>query len=368
MNYNMIKHIHEEPKTLENTLTMESDAIENLSSELSRKKIDSILITGCGSSYHVGVAVKYTFENLLKLPVDTLPADEVAYPLFPRQLLNERRLVIVISRSGEKGDAISAARKSKECGATTTAVTATPDSLLAREMERVILTHEGSEFSQPKTKSVISAIGALNLLAIHLSKLNASRKAEMIKELESTPRVIDRIFIDSEDHIKKIGNRFKAYNDMFLAGSGPNYATAIEGALKLKETSGIHAEGYTMGEVTQGPPVLLNSNWAFISLITSGNFEKALGMLNTAKKMGAETFTVTSRETQELGRLSDHVISIPVEVNEVFTPLVYVPPLHLLAYYIAEAKGLNPDDPKGFDLVLKLILEPGRKEPEMRKQ
>ncbi|MDH5770805.1 MAG: SIS domain-containing protein [Candidatus Bathyarchaeota archaeon] len=365
MDYNMIKHIHEGPKALENTLTTESKAIVNLCSELSRKKFDSILITGCGSSYHVGVAVKYTFENLMKLPVDTLPADEVAYPLYPRQLLGERRLVIIISRSGEKGDSISAARKSKECGAITIAVTASPDSLLAQEMDKVILTHEGSEFSQPKTKSVISAIGALNLFAIHLSKLSVARKTEVIKELEEIPGVIERIFIDSEDLIKKIGNRFKVYNNMFLAGSGPNYATAIEGALKLKETCGIHAEGYTMGEVTQGPPVLLGGNWVFISLITSRSHEKALRMLNTAKKMGAKTLTITTRETQELRKLSDYVIRVPVEVNEMFAPLVYIPPLHLLAYYIAEARGLNPDNPKGFDLVLKLILEPGRKEPEM---
>jgi len=362
----MIKHIHEGPKALENTLTMESEAIVNLCSELSRKKFDSILITGCGSSYHVGVAVKYTFENLLKLPVDTLPADEVAYALYPKQLLDERRLVITISRSGERGDSISAARKAKECGADTIAVTAYPDSLLAQEVDKVILTHEGSEFSQPKTKSVISAIGILNLFAIHLSKLKTASRTEVIEELEKIPGIIDRTFIDSENLIKKIGDRLKGCNNMFLAGSGPNYATAIEGALKLKETCIIHAEGYTVGEVTQGPPVLLNGNWVFISLITSRNREKALRMLNIAKKMGAKTLTITTRETQELKKLSDYVIQIPVEVNEMFTPLVYIPPLHLLAYYIAEAKGLNPDDPKGFDLVLKLILEPGRKEPEMR--
>jgi glucosamine--fructose-6-phosphate aminotransferase (isomerizing) len=229
----------------------------------------------------------------------------------------------------------------------------------------VILTYEGPEHSQPKTKSVLTAIEALILFAIEFSDSNS--KNELTGSLEQACAAIEKIFEAYEEPIKAFAYKYKDQTDILLAGAGVHYGTAIEAALKLKETCGIHSEGMSTGEVAQGPVLVLNPNWLYITFVSGAGANHAMKMLRGATFKKAVKMVLTP-EPAKVGGAADMLITMPKLDSEIFMPLVYLVPLHLLTYYISQARGLDADDPKDFDMVLELILEPGRTEPEMAKK
>lgn len=363
MKYNMVKHIYETPVALENTLRQALPTIVGICAKTRESKLDMIIITGCGASYHDALSAKYSFEKLLNIPVLAWPASELG--LYPKDFFAGKRLLIAISRSGEKSDIMMAVRKAKQSSAQVIAVTATPDSLLAVESGQVVLTHEGPEYCQPKTKSFVSVLGILNLIAINLLREPEERR-RLTDELLKMPDVIGQTIRDTELQMKLIASEITKLQNIYVTGSQANLGAVFEGALKLKETSFIHAEPFPVGEVAQGPILLLNKKWAYISLIARQDREIAVKIMQAGYRMGAKTIAV-SENVDGLKPISDYTVKIPVVPNELFLPMAYIIPIQFLAYYLAMEKGLNPDNPEGFDTVLELILEPGRAEPEMRK-
>jgi len=364
MQYNMIKHIHETPDALRSTLEKALPGVAGIGGRLTRRGCETIILTGCGASFHDALAVKYSFESMLNIPTLAIPASEVG--LYPKEFFTLKRCLIAISRSGEKGDIMAAVRKAKMASSPVLAVTATPDSLLAREADEVILTSEGPEYCQPKTKSYVSVLGVLNLLSIVFMK-PGSRKTALLKGLFDMPNVIAQLLKSSDETMKRIARRLKNYRHAYVTGTQSNLGSVLEAALKLKETSSIHTEGFPTGEVAQGPLLLLAKDWAYIPFVTEQGRDMATRIMKAAHRKGA-TVIALAENLAGLKGIAHHVVRIPALPTELFAPMAYIIPVQFLAYYLAMEKGLNCDDPKGFDMILDLILEPGRKEPEMRDQ
>ena len=309
------------------------------------------------------MAARFAFETLSNIPTVAVPSAELA--LYPDSYFGPNRVIILISRSGEKRDVMSAARKAKRAGGTTVAITATPDSLLAGAANMLLLTHEGSEHCQPKTKSYICILATLLQMAIELVD-DPEQRALLSAELRAVPAVIEQIIRESEPKMKQLALRLVEYHSMFLTGSASCYGSAIEAALKLKETSFVKAEAFTTGEVTQGPMLLLTDKWAFVSFVLSGEAELAARIIAGAKEWGAFTMAIT-QNAAAVENAADLVVRIPGVNGEVFAGLTHIVPIYFLAYYISRVKNLDADNPLHFDRILELILEPGRAEPEMRK-
>lgn len=363
MQYNMIKHIHETPEALRTTLTEALPAVAGIGRRMAKRGCETIILTGCGASYHDALAAKYTFECLLNIPTLAIPASEVG--LYPKAFFTKKRCLVAISRSGEKADIMAAVRKAKAASSPVLAVTATPDSLLAREADEVILTSEGPEYCQPKTKSYVSVIGILNLLAIQMMPAGAKKQA-MLKGLLDMPRVLGKLIKSCEGSMADLAPQLKKFQHAYVTGMQSNLGSVLEGALKLKETSFIHAEGFPTGEVAQGPLLLPEKGWAYIAFITEEGRDLAIRMTKAAHRKGA-TVIALSENTAGLKGFAHSIVRIPHLPTELFAPMAYIIPVQFIAYYLAMEKKLNCDDPKGFDMILELILEPGRHEPEMRK-
>jgi glucosamine--fructose-6-phosphate aminotransferase (isomerizing) len=362
MQWNMIKHIHEIPEALTRNL-VEARADVAAACEMVRKdKPQLIVVSGCGASYHDAVAARFAFESLTNIPTVAIPAAELS--LYPACYFGPGRVVILISRSGEKRDVMLAARKVRESGGVVIGITATPDSLLAAESDTVILTHEGSEHCQPKTKSYICILGTLLQLAVQLMD-DPGRSELLSEELLRVPDLIERIITEQETPMKQLASKMSSCRGAYITGSGCCHGSALESALKLKETSFLNAEAFTTGEVTQGPMLLLDESWMYVSLLLESERELAARVIDAAGKWGAFTLAIT-QEDRGLSECCDIVVQVPSCGNEVFASMTHIIPLYLLAYYLALEKGLDPDNPMHFDRILELILEPGRHEPEMR--
>lgn len=364
MQYKMIEHIRETPAALHTTLTKARPAVDGIARRLNARKLDVIVLTGCGASYHDALAAKCSFESMLNIPVLALPASEVG--LYPQEFFTRECCLVAISRSGEKSDIMAAVRKAKAGASRVLAITATPDSLLAREADEFILTSEGPEYCQPKTKSYVSVLGVLNLLAIQLMQPGKNR-AGLLKGLFDMPRLMEQLIDSCGETMREMAPGLKKHRHAYVTGTQSNLGSVLEAALKLKETSFIHAEGFPTGEVAQGPLLLLEGNWMYIPLVTDLGRGLAIRIMKAARRKGA-TVIALAENLNGLKGAAHHIVRIPALPAKCFAPMAYIIPVQLLAYYLAMEKGLNPDDPKGFDVILDLILEPGRKEPEMREK
>ena len=364
MKYHMLQHVRETPEALRQTLEKAQSSVSALSAECRRRAWDMIILTGCGASYHDAVAARPAFEQLLGWPAVACPASELG--LYPPEFFTKKHLLIAISRSGEKGDIMAAVRAAQRSDAFVVAITATPDSLLAEAADAVILTHEGPEYCQPKTKSFVSVLGVLILLAIHLMPPKAQqRQKELLKRLRQMPRLTEKIIRSCQRTVRKAAVAMRSCRQAYVTGVQSNLGAILEAALKLKETSFVHAEAFPTGEVAQGPLLLLKRNWAYLPFITSAGRELSLRMMNAAHRKGATVIAICS-DTEGVKDHAHFVVTIPTLPDELFAPMAYIIPVQMLAYYLATDKKLNPDDPAGFDMILELILEPGRAEPEMR--
>ena len=364
MKYNMLQHIQETPSALQRTIEAVRKPAEKLSAKFRRREWDLLILTGCGASYHDAVAAQPAFEQLVGVPIVACPASELS--MYPAQFFSENHLLIAISRSGEKGDIMAAVRMAKQSNAFIVAVTATHDSLLANSADEVILTHEGPEYCQPKTKSFVSVLGTLILLAVQLmSPKEKRRKRELLAGLAKMPDLIADVTRSCWKTVRETAVDIRSCRHAYVTGTQANLGAVFEAALKLKETSFVHAEAFAVGEVAQGPLLLLKRNWLYLSFITDIGRDFSLRMLNAARRKKATVMAVCSN-TEGIKDDAHFIVTIPKLPDELFAPLAYIIPVQMLAYHLATLKNLNPDDPKGFDMILDLILEPGRAEPEMR--
>lgn len=333
-NHFMLKEIHEQPDAVKNTL-MEEKEIRNVIEKF--PKFSKICFVACGTSYHASLVGKYLFETLVGIPTDVILASEFEYT---SGALDKDTLVIFISQSGETADTLKALKIANR-KSHTLAIVNVVGSTATREAEHVIFTRAGPEIGVAATKTYVSQLTAIYLMAILMSG-----KEELLQTLEKMPDYMEEA-LKNEEQIKEIAGKYKDTTDFFFIGRGFSYPTAMEGALKLKEITYIHGEGYAAGELKHGPLALIDEEVPVVAVTPPGSsHDKTLSNVEEVKARFAHVIALGSHDDDVLKSDSDEFIGFPDEINEMFSPLPYVIPMQLLSYYISVERGFDPDKPK----------------------
>ena len=344
----MLKEIFEGPEVVLAALRGRIKAKENLvklggleqvADKL--KQIKRIIILACGTSYHAGLVGEYLFEEITQIPTEVHLASEFRYRDEP---LEKGTLALAISQSGETADTLAALRKAKENGLFTLGVVNNVGSTIARETDAGVYNHAGPEISVASTKAFISQLTVLTLLAVYLSK-QRSQNQVLLYELEKIPEKIKTI-LDQASVIKQLAEKYKNYNNFLFLGRRYNFPVALEGALKLKEISYIHAEGYGAGEMKHGPIALISKDFPTVAIITQNSvFEKMFSNLEEIKARQGPILAIATAGDKRIFSLTNDVIFIPQTI-EPLEPLLTVIPLQLFAYYIGTQRGIDVDKPR----------------------
>jgi glucosamine--fructose-6-phosphate aminotransferase (isomerizing) len=348
----MLKEIFEQPITIGNGFrgrindqlgTARLGGLNLPSFEL--RKIKQIHLVACGTSFHAALIGKYIIEDLARIPVHAEYASEYRYrnPIIP-----EETLVFVISQSGETADTLAAMREAKAKGARVLGITNVVGSTIARESDGGTYIHAGSEIGVASTKAFTSQVTIMVLLSVlmgRMSVLSTVQGMEYIKELEAIPAKVEKI-LALNGQIRPIAASIKDSQHALYLGRGVNYPVALEGALKLKEISYIHAEGYPAAEMKHGPIALIDENMPVVAIATKDPlYDKIYSNLQEVRARKARLITIASEGDTELEKISEHVIQIPDTLTNL-QPLLTVIPLQLLAYHVAELKGFDVDQPR----------------------
>ncbi|MBQ8017908.1 MAG: glutamine--fructose-6-phosphate transaminase (isomerizing) [Methanobrevibacter sp.] len=330
----MIKEINEQATAVRNTLT-QKDNIQKIIDDAG--DIQRICFVACGTSYHASLTGKYLIESLAGIPTDVILASEFKYSA---NTLNDKTLVIFISQSGETADSLKALDVANETSKTLGIVNVAGSSI-TRRAKYVIQTQAGPEIGVAATKTYVAQLTAIYLFAALISK-----NVELLKELDNVPDFIDDA-LESVDLVKELSKRYNYARDFFYLGRGYSYPTALEGALKLKEITYIHGEGYAAGELKHGPLALIDEGIPVVVIIPPGdNYRKTISNLEEVKSRGANVLAIGSADDESLKAKVNDIIPINGNVKEIIAPLVYIVPLQLIAYYITLEKGHDPDKPK----------------------
>jgi len=349
----MIKEIYEQPKAIRETMTsrLAKDNSHITFEELKWTKgemaaITKVVIVACGTAYHAGIVGKYYIESLARIPVEVDVASEFRYR-FP--LVNESTLAIVISQSGETLDTLAALKEAKRLGAKTIAVTNVVGSSISREADQVLYTWAGPEIAVASTKAYTTQLISMAMLAIYMGGLrdtiSAERTQELIEGLRNLPSQVQHILEDVEP-IKTFAQQYGFNEDVFFIGRSLDYAVALEGALKLKEISYIHAEAYAAGELKHGTLALIIEGVPVIALATQKDvYEKTLSNIKEVKARDAVVIGIAQEGDDQIKKYVDHTIFIP-QADKYLAPILAVIPLQLLAYYAAVTRGCDVDKPR----------------------
>ncbi len=338
--YFMLKEINEQPLTVKNTLS-QKNKVKKIIEEIGEVK--RICFVACGTSYHASITGKYLIETLAGVPCNVVIASEFKYTA---KTWDKETLVVFISQSGETADSLTALRYAKETSHTL-AIVNVAGSAMWEEAEYVIQTQAGPEIGVAATKTYLAQLTAIYLLAGTISKND-----KIINQLNEVPKYIKEAVAKS-DEIKVLSKRYNFAHNAFYLGRGFSYPIALEGALKLKEITYVHAEGYAAGELKHGPLALINEDMPVIVVIPPGeDYNKTLVNLEEVKARGASVLAVGSEGNEDLKSKSKEMISINPKVPDILAPLVYTVPLQLLAYYVTVDKGFNPDQPKNLAKVI----------------
>ena len=330
----MIKEINEQATAVRNTLT-QRDNIQEIIDDAG--DIQRICFVACGTSYHASLTGKYLIESLAGIPTDVILASEFKYSA---NTLNDKTLVIFISQSGETADSLKALDVANETSKTLGIVNVAGSSI-TRRAQYVIQTQAGPEIGVAATKTYVAQLTAIYLFATLISK-----NVELLNELDKVPDFIDEA-LESENLVKELSKRYNYARDFFYLGRGYSYPTALEGALKLKEITYIHGEGYAAGELKHGPLALIDEGIPVVVIIPPGdNYRKTMSNLEEVKSRGANVLAIGSADDESLKAKVNDIIPINANVKEIIAPLVYIVPLQLIAYYITLEKGHDPDKPK----------------------
>lgn len=350
----MLKEIYEQPRviaeSIQGRIYPESSDIhfedQNFNT-IDFSKFNHIKIVACGTSYHAGLVGKFYFEKFTRIPVEVDIASEYRY----RDLLvNEKTLGIFISQSGETADTLAALRITKKLGGTILSICNVIGSTMTRESDLVIYTHAGPEIGVASTKAFTTQLVALYMLSLFISKkLNLIADTELGERLISLyrlPNYIDEALNKNEKHIEILAKKFMKKSDFLYLGRSLNYPIALEGALKLKEISYIHAEGYPAGEMKHGPIALIDENMPVVAIATASEvYEKMIGNLEEVRARDGIVLSLINYGDEKIKQKSDEVIEVPL-VDEMLSPIVNVVPLQLLAYHIAVKLGNDVDQPR----------------------
>jgi glucosamine--fructose-6-phosphate aminotransferase (isomerizing) len=349
----MLKEIHEQPLAVRNTLRERLSPLgapllerEMGLSPLRVRRIERVHVVACGTSHHAGIVGRYLFERFAGVPVQVETASEFRYR---SPVLSPDTLIVAISQSGETADTLAAVRQAKRAGCPVLAICNTIGSAIARAADFNFYTRCGPESGVASTKAFIGQLAALNVLALHVSlargALSAAHGLEWARELQNLPDAIERA-LALEERVRAVAREFASADDFLYIGRGINYPTALEGALKLKEISYIHAEGFPAGEMKHGPLALIEPGTPVLAVATrSATFEKTLSNIEEAKARGARLIVLATEGETRLAAVADHVLELP-PVSERLSPAVNLVPLQLLAYHVADLRGCDVDQPR----------------------
>ncbi len=347
----MIKEINEQPDILENIFKYRIKDSEIFFEELKINReelarIKKIVIVACGTAYHAGMVGKYILEELANIPVSVDLSSEFRY----RQvLLDKETLAIAISQSGETADTLAALRLAKQKGVRVLGICNVLGSTLTRECDGLIYTHAGPEISVASTKAYVAQLAILYLFALYLASINSKISPQLIRkylaELRQIPQLQRRI-LNNQKNIRRLAYKHSHFGSFLFLGRSINYPSALEGALKLKEISYIPAEGYAAGEMKHGPIALIDEYRAVVCISPQSRiYEKMVSNIQEIRARRGKILILATEGDNKIKELSSEIIYIP-KINEIFSPLLAVLPLQLLAYYIALKRGCNVDQPR----------------------
>jgi len=348
----MLKEIHEQPKAIRETLRGRmSPGGEIQLSELALSiqeitAIDRVFIVACGTSYHAGIVAKTLIEQWARIPVEVDVSSEFRYR---DPIVDERTLVVAITQSGETADTLAGVREARSAGAKAFAITNVVGSRVTRESDGVIYTHAGPEIGVAATKTFTAQIVALMVLALKLAQvkgtLEQSRVESIWEEISRLPETVEAI-LGSSDDIEACAREYTGVSSSLFLGRGIGVAVAMEGALKLKEISYIHAEAYPAGEMKHGPIALITEEVPVVVVATQGHtYEKVVSNMQEVRARGARVIAVATHGDDEIRKHAEHVLYVP-RTSEAVSAIPATVPLQLLAYHIASLRGCNVDQPR----------------------
>jgi glutamine---fructose-6-phosphate transaminase (isomerizing) len=349
----MLKEIYEQPQAIRNTFLGRIDApngsvsFEDLAMDESLKTVKKAALIACGTSWHSCLIGKFMLEELARLPVEVDIASEFRYR---SPIVGPDTLFVAVTQSGETADTLAAMREAKKLGARTVSICNVVGSTAARDADGVIYTHAGPEIGVASTKAFTAQLTALFLLAVRMGTLRGTldkeKAARLLGELTAIPEKVERTLSAMEDEMGKLARVFYKSGDFLYLGRGYNYPTALEGALKLKEISYIHAEGYPAGEMKHGPIALIDENMPVVVLAPSdGVFEKVASNIEEVRSRGGQVIAFVTDDDRKLEGKANYLYRVPGTVP-CLTPVLMAVPLQLLAYKIALLRGSDVDQPR----------------------
>ena len=349
----MLKEIYEQPSVIKDTyrgrLLADKGIVRMAGIENNLERFlnaERIIIVACGTSWHAGLVAEYIIEEFARIPVEVEYASEFRYR---NPIINKNDVVIAISQSGETADTLAAIKLAKENGAFVFGVCNVVGSSISRETHAGAYTHAGPEIGVASTKAFTTQITVLTMIALRLAKANGkmakSEYQRYLLELELIPEKVEEA-LQSNDVAKAVAAIYKDAPNCLYLGRGYNFPVALEGALKLKEISYIHAEGYPAAEMKHGPIALIDASMPVIVIAPNkGHYDKVVSNIQEIKSRSGKIIAVVTKGDTQVRELADHVIEIP-ETIEALTPLLTTIPLQLLSYHIAVMRGCNVDQPR----------------------
>lgn len=348
----MAKEIYEQPKGVEDTLLrrldengrIKLDDIKITKEDLD--KINKVYIIACGTAYHAGLVGKYAIEKFAKIPVIADIASEFRYS---DPFVDENTLIIIVSQSGETADTLAALRDAKEKGARVLSITNVVGSSIARESHDIFYTWAGPEIAVASTKAYTTQLMAFYMIALNLAMTKGTITEEeyfnMIEQLKEMPAKVEKV-LECDKLVEEIATEIKDKNDMFYLGRGLDYALAMEGSLKIKEISYMHAEAFAAGELKHGTIALIEEGTPVLAIATQEQlFEKMLSNMQEVKARGAKVIAIAKEHNKEVEKSADRVIYIP-DVEDMFASITAVIPMQLLSYHVAKMRGCDIDKPR----------------------
>ncbi len=348
----MLKEIHEQPSAIRDTVRGRFDSKGRLALDDLRvreqqfESVDKVFVVACGTAFHAGLVAKYAIEHWTRLPVEIDIASEFRYR---DPVLDSNTLTLAISQSGETIDTLEAVRHARHQQSPVIAITNTVGSSIARESDAVLYTRAGPERGVAASKTFATQMAALHLLALYLAQVRGTMYpdeiSEYVDQMASLPGQV-RKALGLDDQIQEIAARYQQARDVLFIGRHTGYPAALEGALKLKEISYIHAEGYPAGELKHGPIALIEAGVPVVAIATECHvYPKVLSNIREVKARGADVIAVATEGDKEIANLADHVLFVS-RTHELLAPIVVTVPLQLLAYHIAKLRGCDVDQPR----------------------
>ncbi|MEJ6981001.1 glutamine--fructose-6-phosphate transaminase (isomerizing) [Pedobacter sp. P351] len=349
----MLKEIYEQPRSIRDCMRgriypnegkVQLGGIKDYADKL--KNIDRIIIVACGTSWHAGLVGEYLIEEYARIPVEVEYASEFRYR---NPIISEKDIVIAISQSGETADTMAAIELAKERGATIFGICNVAGSSIPRISDAGVYTHAGPEIGVASTKAFTAQVTVLTLMAFFMAQqrgtLKESTLVSLLTELDTIPELVDRC-LKADNHIIEIATALKDKTNCLFLGRGSGFPVALEGALKLKEISYIHAEGYPAAEMKHGPIALIDAEMPVIVIATrNSSYEKVISNIQEVKARKGIVIAIVTEGDKDVRKMADYVIEIP-DANEAFLPLLATIPLQLLSYHIAVMRGCNVDQPR----------------------